>query len=158
MKPVDHWTFEREMRMGASTGARSTGVKERGNAYHRKVYKTLKVHAAVTMPGWKFYEEPWFRNRTRHTFRSPDAMLVHEASSTALVVEVKLNWRDGRDQKLLTEYLPIVQYAMQLETVWPVLVTQCLRGYQHPPLLGLKQLERAMTWLPGDPTPVLLLP
>jgi len=76
---------------------------------------------------------------------------------TALVVEVKLNWRDGRDEKLLSKYLPVVKNAFKLEAVWPLVIVGCLRGYEHPPLLGFKQLDRAFSWQAGDPTPVMLV-
>lgn len=143
--------------MGASTGCKSTGVKERGNAYHRKVYKALA--GRKDLPGTLLIE-PWYRNMAdypeRNTLRSPDAVVVNEETKCGLIIEVKLNWKDGRDVKLLDEYLPIVRNAHGLDVVWPLLITQCLRGYKHPPLLGLDQLNRAMEWFPGDPTPVLL--
>lgn len=160
MKPERRWVHVPLQRMGASTGAKSTGVKERGNAYHRKIYRLLNVHARCSMPGWWLYVEPWFRevgNGGVRKQRSPDAVLVHEDTSTAVVVEVKLNWKDGRDTKLINEYLPIVVSAFQLECAWPLLITQNLRGYQHPPLFSLSQFDRAMTWQPGTPTPLMLL-
>jgi hypothetical protein len=61
MTPLRRWKHEPLMRMGASTGAKSTGVKERGNAYHRKVYRLLELNAAFCLKGWKVYVEPWFR-------------------------------------------------------------------------------------------------
>ena len=70
--------------------------------------------------------------------RSPDAVLLHPETSTGVVVEVKLNWQNGRDKKLIDEYLGIAKSAFGLDCVWPLLVTQNLRGYQHPPLLGLQ--------------------
>lgn len=161
MLTLDRWRHEVNMKLGASTSAKSTGVKERGNAYHRKVYKLLEVHARVSMPRWQLLVEPWFRNMRfypdKHVFRSPDTVLLHPETGTALVVEVKLNWKDGRDEKLITEYLPIVKSAFGLDCVWPLLVTQNIRGYNHPPLIGLKAIERAMRWHPGDPTPLMLL-
>lgn len=160
MKSAHSWRHIPLMRLGASTNAKSTGVKERGNAYHRRVYRTLAAYCAVSLPGWQFMPEPWFRQRNNSGVRkerSPDAVLLHLETLTALVVEVKLNWKDGRDTKLLAEYLPIVESAFGLEAVWPLLITQCLRGYPHPPLLGLGQLDKAFQWQPGQPTPVMLL-
>jgi hypothetical protein len=94
----------------------------------------------------------------KRVLRSPDGVIVNREHSLAIVIEVKLNWADGRDVKLIDEYLPIVQNAFQLDFTWPLLITRCLRGYKHPPLLGLSQLEKAMEWFPGDPTPLLLHP
>jgi hypothetical protein len=160
MRVDGRWKHEPSYRLGASTGAKSTGVKQRGNNYHRKVYKTLALFAEINLPGWKWLDEPWFRkldNGGVRMWRSPDGLLLHPESNTAVVVEVKLNWKDGRDRKLLDEYLPIVTNAFQLDTAWPLLITQCLRGYEHPPLLGLRQWEKCQSWLPGEPTPVMLL-
>lgn len=160
MTPLRRWKHEPLMRMGASTGAKSTGVKERGNAYHRKIYRLLELNAAFTLKGWKVYVEPWFReldNGGIRMLRSPDAVLVHEETSCAIVVEVKLNWKDGRDEKLLNEYLPIVKAAFSLDETWPLLITQNIRGYEHPPLLGLERVLDAMCWQPGKPTPVMLV-
>lgn len=156
VKTLHRWRWEQEMRMGASTSAKATGSKERGNAYHRRVYKAL---GGMNLPG-KLLVEPWYRNMSlypeKRVFRSPDAVILNEDQGFAIVVEVKLNWADGRDVKLIDEYLPIVQCAHKVELCWPVLITQCLRGYRHPPLLGLPKLEKCMEWFPGDPTPLLL--
>lgn len=157
MKATDRWKHEENARLGASTGAKSTGVKERGNVYHRKVYGLLELHSKIIMPGWKLHIEPWFRRMEVYMLRSPDAVLVHEEMKTALVVEVKLNWKDGRDGKLIREYLPIVKSAFKLDIVWPLLITQNIRGYKHKPLLGLGEINKAMHWFPGDPTPLMLL-
>lgn len=161
MRPLETWVHQPLRRLGASTNAKSDGVKERGNAYHRRVYKLLASHRAVNMPEWEWLPEPWFKQLNTggvRKERSPDGVLLNRATATALVIEVKLNWKDGRDYKLLTEYLPIVQCAFKLDAAWPLLITSCLRGYEHPPLLGLGQLDRAFTWQPGDPTPLMLVP
>lgn len=156
VQTLDRWRYEANFRMGASAGCKSTGSKQRGIVYHRKVYKAL---ASMQLPG-KWISEPWYRNMSDYpdktTLRSPDGIILNEATKSAIVVEVKLNWKDGRDIKLIDEYLPIVKNAHGLDVTWPLLITQCLRGYRHPPLLGLSQLEQCMSWWPGDPTPVLL--
>lgn len=79
-------------------------------------------------------------------------------ANVGIVCEVKLNWKDGRDIKLIDEYLPIVANAHGLDMVWPLLITHNLRGYQHPPILGLRKWEDAMLWFPGNPTPLMLVP
>ena len=156
VKTLDRWRYEPNFRIGASAGCKSTGSKKRGIDYHRRVYKAL---GEAKLSG-KLLVEPWYRNMSDYpdktTLRSPDSVLLLEDSNCAIVIEVKLNWKDGRDLKLINEYLPIVKNAHQLDYTWPLLITQCLRGYQHPPLLGLRQLERCMEWFPGDPTPLLL--
>ena len=146
------------MRMGASVKATARkGAKLRGQQYHRKVYNAL---GKLLLPeaDVKLLIEPWYRNLKKPMMRSPDSVILLPTSSTAIVVEVKLNWKDGRDVKLIDEYLPIVKAAHRLEVVWPLLIVQCLRGCKTPPLLGLKRWEEAMGWMPGDPTPVMLVP
>lgn len=109
------------------------------------------------MDGWKLLVEPWYKNLDTGKCRSPDSVLLHEEDRIGIVVEVKLNWKDGRDIKLIDEYLPIVKAAHSLEVVWPLLITRCLRGYAHPPILNLSHIDRCQSWFPGDPTPLMLL-
>lgn len=90
--------------------------------------------------------------------RSPDSVILLPEANVGIVCEVKLNWKDGRDTKLLKEYLPIVANAHKLDMCWPLMITHCLWGYKHPPLLGLRKWEECMAWQPGDPTPVMLVP
>jgi len=158
MKMLHQWKHEPTMRLGASVKVTaSSGSKKRGQEYHRRIYKDLRKHLA-NEPGVELLEEPWFRNLKMAMMRSPDAVIKLPEANVAIVVEIKLNWKDGRDIKLIDEYLPIVKNAFQLDETWPLLITRCLRGYAHPPLLGLKRWEDAMIWLPGDPTPVMLVP
>lgn len=158
MRPLHQWKHEPLMRMGASVKLTAAkGSKRRGQQYHRKIYKALERHLEGEA-GVELLVEPWFRNLKVAMMRSPDAVIKLPEANVAVVVEVKLNWKDGRDVKLIDEYLPIVQNALRLDTCWPLLITQCLRGYPHPPLLGLKSWEDAMAWTPGDPTPVMLVP
>lgn len=158
MKALHRWKHDEGCTIGAHrTSTKSTGSKQRGIVYHRRVYKALKETEPLG-EGWELLVEPWFRNMNVYAMRSPDAVLLHREQSLGIVIEVKLNWKDGRDVKLIDEYLPIVQAAFGLSVVWPALVTQCLRGYKHPPLLGLKQLDKVMSWFPGEPTPLVLVP
>jgi hypothetical protein len=135
----------------------------RGLAYHNKVYKALRaLVAANPESGFELYVEPWFRElhprdgRSRCAMCQPDAVLVDKFTGGGLVVEVKLNWKDGRDEKLLNLYLAAAKSAFGLEETWPVLVTRNVRGYKGQALLGLKKLEEAFKWRPGQLTPVLL--
>jgi hypothetical protein len=127
------------MRIGASHNSKAKGSKKRGLDYHRRVYGYLRDHCRRPGSGLAAW-----------------TLLVPE-ENIGIVVEVKLNWKDGRDTKLLDEYLPIVKQAEGLEVVWPLLITQCLRGYPHPPILGLEKIEACQSWLVGDPTPLMLL-
>lgn len=156
-KSAERWMLLETKRIGASTGLKSTGIKQAGNVYHRRVFGLVAAHCRVALPGWHCLIEPWFRCKDAYKERSPDIVLVHTAERVGIVIEVKLNWRQGRDQKLLLEYMPLVENALQLEVVWPLLITKNLRGYPHPPLLGLSQLMDCLSWAPGRPTPMMLL-
>ena len=156
MKALHKWRHLPNDRFGSSAGCKATGAKGRGLEYHRRVYRELRKLYAFGGPE-KLIVEPWYREESKAgTLRSPDSVIIDEELRVGLVVEVKLNWKDGRDVKLVDEYLPIVRSAHELELVWPVLITKCLRGYEHPPLLGLGQLDLARSWRVGEPTPVLL--
>lgn len=160
MKTLHPWKFEENARLGASTGYKSkTGSIAAGIRYHRGVYEQLRKFCKTNLPGHKLYIEPWFRNKVTQSLRSPDAVLVDPALNTAIVIEVKMNWKDGRDKKLLDEYLPIVQSAFALDTTWPLLITGNVRGIPRGtfPLLGLKQIEDCLTWFPGQATPIMLV-
>jgi hypothetical protein len=149
-----------------SSRRRSSGSKKRGLDYHRRVYRALHEHfgpdalsgSCETAIGWQLIVEPWYRNVDTRRWRQPDAILLYPAERIGVVIEVKLNWKDGRDVKLIDEYLPIVKQAEGLEVVWPVLITQCLRGWQGTPIKSLKEISRCQSWLPGDTTPLMLLP
>lgn len=158
MQMIEPWRHEPTMRLGASIKATAkNGAKLRGQRYHRKIYDKLQLMLGAEAD-LELLIEPWFRNLKKPTFRQPDAAIVLPSINAAIVIEVKLNWKDGRDVKLIDEYLPIVKTALGLDVTWPLLITQCLRGYPHPPLLGLKKWEDAMSWQPGDPTPLMLVP
>lgn len=158
MKTLQPWKHEPTMRLGAGIKATAkSGAKLRGQQYHRRIYKALHAHF-LGDESVQLFVEPWFRNLKVAMFRQPDAVLVLPELSAAVVIEVKLNWKDGRDVKLIDEYLAIVKSAFSLDVTWPLLITQCLRGYPHPPLLGIKTWEDAMAWQPGDPTPLMLVP
>jgi hypothetical protein len=151
-------------RLGASFGSKSrSGSATRGIAYHRKVYRQLEALAADG--DGRLLVEPWFQridDCASRTMCQPDAVIHYEDERSALVVEVKMNWKAERDEKLLSLYLPVVRSALDLEVVWPVVIVGCLRGGRGPkgpkPLLGLAQLDQCLAWQPGSPTPLLLLP
>lgn len=156
MKPIERWKLETGIRVGAAHGAKATGSKQRGIQYHRRIYDKLRRVVGIEA-GTKLLVEPWYRCISAPKMRSPDSVILLPEISGAVVVEVKLNWKDGRDRKLLDEYLPIVKAAHELEVIWPLLITQCLRGYKHPPILSLSSWDDAMRWQPGDPTPLMLV-
>ena len=161
MKPLQEWFINPAGRFGASSGLQAssdgtTKVLKRGIDYHRWVYKTMRTQHEFSKSPHELLIEPWFRTR-KWDQRSPDMVLVDHEAKRALVIEVKLNWKAGREQKLLNEYLPIVASAFRVETK-PVLLTNCLRGWDGPVLLGLRQLPLAWDWKTGDELPVLLLP
>lgn len=159
MKPLGRWVRKDKdyLRIGSSFGCKSTGSKRRGIEYHRKVYRQLSQHVRNEMQGWTCLIEPWYKNVETGRFRQPDAVLLYPEERVGIVVEAKLNWKDGRDVKLIDTYLPIVKQAEDLDIVWPLLVTRCLRGYPHPPILQLAHIHRCQSWLVGDPTPLMLL-
>jgi hypothetical protein len=160
MLALHEWRHRPAYKLGASGASKSQNLAaQRGIAYHNRVYKRLTAHFAAD-PAADLLIEPWFERidgQVKRTMRQPDAILRYPDEGMALVIEVKMNWKDGRDEKLLSEYMPLVRSAFDLE-VWPVLITSNIRGYIHPPLLGLQQIEYAFSWEPGHPTPVLLLP
>lgn len=166
MKPIGRWVRKSPnfLKIGSSKGCRSSGSKQRGLEYHRRTYRALRDHFNRRAGGgspqeeWELLIEPWYYNTTTGRFRQPDAVLCYRPERIGIVVEVKLNWKDGRDVKLIDEYLPIVKQAEELEVVWPLLITQCLRGYQGPTIIGLENFEAAQSWLQGELTPVMLHP
>jgi len=146
----------------ANTASKNKSII-RGLAYHNKVYKALRAYVkANPQLGFELYVEPWFRElhprpgKSRCAMCQPDAVLVDRITGGGLVVEVKLNWKDGRDEKLINLYLAASRSALGLEETWPVLITRNIRGYSAAPILGLKRLEEAFGWRPGMITPVLL--
>jgi hypothetical protein len=111
----------------------------------------------AALPDWNLLVEPWYRQLGANKFRSPDGVLLYPEDNIGIVIEVKLNWKDGRDVKLIDEYLPIVKQAEGLDVVYPLLITQCLRGWKGSPILRLDDLHRCQSWRPGDITPLMLL-
>jgi len=133
----------------------------RGLAYHRKIYKKLSAWLGANPDlGLDFIEEPWFRRvvNGQRSMCQPDAVLLDNFTNSAIVVEVKMNWKDGRDEKLIDLYLQAAREAYGLETTWPLLITSNVAGYKGKPLLGLQQYEQCLAWRPGVITPVMLIP
>jgi hypothetical protein len=157
VKTTHSWRYRPDYRLGASFDSKSqNAAATRGIRYHQHVYKKLN---AAELDG-KLLVEPWFEQidgKIKRTMRQPDAVLLLP-DDCAVVIEVKMNWADGKDTKLLTEYLPIVKTAFELDTLWPLVITGNVRGYPHPPLLGLQQFYNCFQWEPGRPTPLMLLP
>lgn len=161
MKAVYPWRHRPAYRLGADMGSKSSNnAATRGIAYHRRVYRALEALLPTLDPEAELLLEPWFEQidgLVKKTMRQPDAVIRYP-DGTGIIIEVKMNWKDGRDEKLIREYLPIVSSAFNLDVVWPLLITSCLRGYNHPPLLGLRSYSKCLDWQPGDPTPLLLHP
>jgi hypothetical protein len=149
-------------------GSRSNSASKnksivRGLAYHRKVYRLLESWRKISAPEQHLYIEPWLRSvvpnaKGKRPCCQPDAVIVDPASETAIVIEVKLNWKDGRDDKLINLYLDAVKAAFGLKETWPALITSNIRGYEGQPRLGLGSLLTCDYWTPGDLTPVILVP
>lgn len=160
MLAVDKWYLMEKAALGASIKATTAGDNDairRGNKYHSHVYKVLRMEWLFNdHHPWELLVEPWFRTG-KWKLRSPDTVLLNREDSSAVVVEVKMNWKDGRDTKLLNEYLPIVKSAFGLDRVYPAMIVGNLRGLKHPPILSLSQLiPAALEWKPGAGTPTLL--
>lgn len=130
----------------------------RGLAYHRKVYRLLESWQKISAPEQQLYIEPWLRHHVTRKCCQPDAVLIEPQTETGIVIEVKLNWKDGRDEKLLDLYLKAVCQAFGLRAAWPALITSNVRGLKSKPLLGLGGLQYVDSWNVGDHTPVLLVP
>lgn len=159
---VEQWERAPEFNIG-SRDNKACGNKsiDRGLAYHRRVYRQLESWCrAHPEAGYTFVEEPWLRKLSegKRQMCQPDGILLDEFTGGALVVEAKLNWKDGRDEKLLNLYLAATRSAFGVSTTWPLLITKNVRGYKGMPLLGLMQIEKAFEWRPGMLTPVMLLP
>ncbi len=157
MIAADKWYHQADVKFGAATAPKAHQAQlEAGQAYHRKVYKQLRL-AFGGNKAYRLLIEPWFvSDKGRRC--SPDSVLFDVELNIALVVEIKLNWASGRDEKLINLYLPVVKAALGVEEVWPLLITKNVRGYNHPVLCGMDELWDAMAWLPGQPTPLLLHP
>ena len=160
MKLLEEWFKTEQVKFGASANSKSkNSAAERGNAYHRKVYKLLTMQQRImpNLGGWELLVEPWYRGRESRALRSPDSVFLNLEQKLALVIEVKLNWKDGKDEKLLCEYLPIVESAHKVKA-YPCMVVQCLRGYDGgEPLKGLASVWQALKWNAGKPTPVAMV-
>lgn len=156
VKAIHGWRHKKGYGLGCSHGAKgSNKAANRGIAYHNKIFRKLEASPPADLTP---LIEPWLQEIGTGKFCQPDAILFDHDENAAIVVEVKMNWKDGRDEKLLDLYLPAVKSAFALDMVWPLLVTSNLRGWPHPPLLGLGAAVDAMAWELGAHTPVLLQP
>lgn len=160
LKPeLDIWEHVSNINIGtrSNTATNNKSIK-RGLAYHNKVYRLLRNHLRETNSGYYAEIEPWLRRSHDDLLRQPDAVLIDTISNTGIVIEVKLNWRDGRDKKLLEIYLEAAQSAFELDEVWPLVITSNIRGYKGRAILGIENIEDCLEWTPDDLTPVLLQP
>lgn len=142
-------------------GARPSKNKEasinRGLIYHRKVFRRFKQDYGKSPLLVKI--EPWLRHSASGQLCQPDVVLIDIVSSTALVIEAKLNWRDDRDAKLLATYLPAVKDAYRLLDVRAAMCVSHIQDFPGEPLWAPEQLwDDTLGWKAGDPTPVLLYP
>lgn len=158
MLAIERWSHDTSSRVGASTGGGAkTGVMGAGNAYHRKVFKTLELHVRLNHPELQLLVEPWLRSHPSYRLCQPDSVLLAPDEGWGVVVEVKKNWKDGRDEKLLDLYLPAVRSAFGLDAVYPLMVCGCVRGLAYPASTTFADLlVLPRSWQPGDPTPVIL--
>jgi hypothetical protein len=152
------WKIEHGIAIGSqyNTASKNKSIV-RGLQYHRRCYRALEAYAK-TLPESELMVEPWLRRLEDKRLRQPDAILVDRFTNTAIVIEVKMNWKDGRDTKLIQEYLVAAKAALAVDYTWPALITGNVRGYRGTPLLGLGELHRCQEWRPGTITPVVLLP
>ena len=158
VKQLERWRLAPELQVGSQSNyACKDKSIVRGLRYHRRIYKLL-ASWALFQPDQDLIVEPWLREVRSRRCLQPDAVIVHAESATALVIEVKMNWKDGRDRKLIDEYLDAAQSAFGLRCVWPALITSNVRGLAHRPRVGLGQLLGCCDWAPGEPTPVVLVP
>lgn len=159
--------WERDLTLGVGSRSNTASKNKsivRGLAYHRKVYRLLESWQQISAPDQQLFVEPWLRRlkpepgKKKRPCCQPDFVVIDPITETGIVGEVKLNWKDGRDEKLLDLYLDAVRHAFGLRATWPVLVTSNIRGYAHPVKLGLGGLLSCDGWNIGDPTPLLLVP
>lgn len=129
-----------------------------GRRYHQRIYRRLEHWQPRRASDLQLYIEPWLRGQTTKRMLQPDAVLIDPLVNGAIVIEAKMNWKDGRDEKLVNEYLYAVQSAWGLDVTWPALITGNIAHLGREPRLGLDALLDVYEWSPGDPTPVLLVP
>lgn len=156
---TDVWHREPENQIGTRAHSRvKTKNKSiiRGIAYHNRVYRALRE--IFKLPDHSLHIEPWLRNQRTRALCQPDALLVDPMTHTGIVIEVKMNWKDGRDIKLIDLYLHAAQSAFGLVEVWPALITSNIQGYLGQPRLGLSTIPSCEDWQPGDITPLVLHP
>jgi hypothetical protein len=153
------WARDTTLSVGSQSNTASKNKSiVRGLAYHRKIYRLLGSWQKISAPEQELYIEPWLRHVVTRKCCQPDAVLIEPQTETGIVIEAKLNWKDGRDDKLLNLYLEAVSSAFDLRACWPALVTSNVRGLDRKPLLGLGGLQLVDSWNVGDPTPILLVP
>lgn len=157
---ADVWTYVPDFQIGTNGKVPKTKNLSivRGVRYHNRVYRQLEAwlkrqaDAALTL-----LVEPWLRSQSGQMCQ-PDAVILDQSVGCALAVEVKLNWKDGRDEKLRDLYLPAVASAFAVDVVWPVLITSNVAYLNRECYPGLNGITEAMSWVEGEHTPVVLMP
>lgn len=158
---LERWTREHNFDIGTfgkKTSKSKSKSIQRGNAYHNRIYNKLRHWQIDACREQELVIEPWLRGEVTRRMLQPDFVLLDRFTRTAIVGEVKLNWKDGRDEKLIGSYLHAVKSAFGLEMVWPALVTSNVAHLNRSCRLGLNALLTVDDWEPGSPTPVLLVP
>lgn len=161
-RDTDTWIREMNFDIGTFRKTPKTQNKSivRGIRYHNNVYKLLAMWQKFTAPDHVLHVEPWLRNLRTRRMLQPDAVIVHPDTNTGIAIEVKLNWKDGRDLKLEHRYLNAVRSAFGLDCVWPALITKNVQHLppERKPRLGLGSLLSVDDWQPGQDCPVILVP
>lgn len=88
--------------------SRHSGAQKAGLAYQKRVGRFLPSPSGQ----WVVSSGPWFAytcsDNKRH-YCQPDFLLVDEANSTIVVVEVKIRWTDAAWWQVNKLYLPVLQ-------------------------------------------------
>lgn len=161
-RDTDVWI--RELNFDIGTFGKTTKSKNpsivRGVRYHNNIYKLLQMWQKISAPTHVLHIEPWLRNLRTRRMLQPDAVVVDPDTNTGIAIEIKLNWKDGRDLKLEHRYIRAVQVAFGLECVWPALITKNVQYLpaNRKPRLGLGALLTVDDWQPGQDCPVILVP
>ena len=125
----------------------------KGLRYHDRVYRELRKTKLV------LHIEPWISCENTGKLCQPDAVALFNQASTAIVIEVKLNWRRRRDSKLKHLYLEAVQQAFRLEHVFPLMIVGNCRGMDRRPYRSaLEAMKASLNWHESHPVPILLMP
>lgn len=146
------WTRHEGACPPAPGPARCRTLVAKGLYYERRVFRQLRQ---TDLP---LEVQPWLSNAS--ILCQPDAVAL-PGPRVGIVIEVKLNWKQRRDRKLRTLYLPAVAEAFDLTHTFPLMIVSCLRGAVpgRPILRDFRSAFRSsLQWRAGAPVPILLLP